>query len=153
MIKLIRFSDYSGMTASVLCILHCIFMPLLLLVPFVSSLGVGDEFHRVMMLVLCMPIMFALVPGFFQHRNWSILFTGVIGLACFIFSALIIEPYFGQIAEISFASIGSASLFFAHYRNRLLCRDCDRICSGDRPSGFFLTGKCNTVALGVSNEY
>jgi MFS family permease len=152
LIKLIRFSDYAGMTASVLCMLHCIFMPLLLLVPFVSNLGVGDEFHQVMMLVLCMPITFALVPGFFQHRHWSALFIGMIGLACFIFSAFIIEPYFGQIAEICFASIGSASLFFAHYRNRLLCRACDRICSADQSSGFFLNSKCNTVALEVSNE-
>lgn len=97
---------------------------LLLLFPMLGIAGGDDFVHRTMAMLVIIPAVLAILPGFKKHRNWSVLFTGSSGLACFIFSFVFIGPHYGEMAEIAFATIGGVLLFMTHYRNHRLCRCC-----------------------------
>lgn len=118
-------ADYCGMTASAICLVHCIGAPLLLLLFPAPGLGEDDDFlHRIMAILVIIPALFAILPGFMMHRHWSILVTGSAGLTCFIASVLFIGPRYGEMAELVFATIGGILLFLTHYRNHRCCRQC-----------------------------
>lgn len=123
--KIIAGADYCGMTASVICLVHCIGTPLLLILFPMLGLAEGDDFlHRVMAILVVVPALLAIFPGFRKHRNRSVLFTGSAGLACFIGSVLFIGPRYGEMAELVLATIGGLLLFMTHYRNHRFCRRC-----------------------------
>ncbi|HZV66427.1 MAG TPA: MerC domain-containing protein [Telluria sp.] len=79
--KIIRFADCVGMGASALCLVHCLAMPLLLLVfPLSGLMGKDDSFHRYLAAIVTLPVLLALVPGFIAHRRWAVLVFGATGL-------------------------------------------------------------------------
>ncbi len=123
--RLITSADYCGMTASLLCLVHCVGTPLLLLMfPMIGFSESDDLVHRAMAILVVIPAVLAILPGFRKHRNWSVLLTGSSGLACFIVSVLVIGPHYGEMAELVFATIGGVLLFTTHYRNHRFCRCC-----------------------------
>jgi hypothetical protein len=123
--KVIAGADYCGMTASVICLVHCIGTPLLLLLfPMLGLAEGNDSLHRTMAILVVIPALFAILPGFRKHRNWSVPLTGSVGLICFITSVLFIGPHYGEMAELLLATIGGVLLFTTHYRNHRFCRCC-----------------------------
>jgi MerC mercury resistance protein len=101
-----------------------------------------DVFHRYMAVLVTLPVLLALVPGFLAHRRWVVPALGGFGLACFITAVLVVGPRFGETAETVLAVIGGAHLVIAHLKNRSFCRSCVTGCGLDICS----TSICNTVA-------
>jgi hypothetical protein len=142
--RLVGYADRFGMTASALCLVHCLAMPLLL-VPLFGLSHVDDGFHRAMVIAVTLPVLLALIPGYLTHRRWRVLALGVAGLIIFGAAVLVAGPLFGESAELLLAVISGLLLFGAHYRNRHHCLCCQH--SAAEPAGVFsLAEKCNTVA-------
>jgi len=136
--KIISTADYFGMTASTLCQLHCLGTPLLLTAFPLLGLGQEDDVvHRYMTVAVTLPVLLALIPGFFAHRRWLVPALGGFGLICFIAAVLLIGPLYGETAETVLAAIGGAHLFAAHRKNRTFCRSCPaaRLTAGQRRAG------------------
>ena len=123
--KLIAVSDYFGMTAATLCLLHCLGTPLLLIAfPFMGLALEDDAFHRFMAIIVTLPALLALIPGFIIHRRWQIPVFGAIGLTCFVAAVLLVGPLYGEATEAVLAVSGGLILFAAHVANRQVCRRC-----------------------------
>jgi hypothetical protein len=143
--RMIGLADYFGMTASTICLLHCIGTPLLLSFFPLFGLGGRDEaFHRIMVVLVSLPVLFALAPGFLAHRRWTVLALGGFGLSLFIAAVLLVGPRYGESAETVLAVIGGLHLFAAHSKNRTFCRTC----TAQTERGICLDSICNPVAKG-----
>lgn len=146
--KIVGTADYFGMTASTLCLLHCLGAPLLLsLLPWLGLVQQSEVFHWIMVVLVTLPVLLALIPGFVAHRRWLVLVLGGFGLACFIAALLVIGPSYGETAETMLAVIGGAHLFAAHFKNRVFCRSC----AVQRDQGIYSDQVCNSVAKGFTN--
>ena len=124
--KLIRFADYAGMAASMLCLVHCLAMPLLLLAFPLLGLKGGHHhgLHEALLLGVSVPVLLALVPGYLAHRDPAALLLGVAGLGAFLLAVLVVGPRFGEGFETVLAVASSVLLLGAHLRNHRYCRQC-----------------------------
>jgi peptidoglycan/LPS O-acetylase OafA/YrhL len=122
---LIRWGDYAGMTASGICLAHCVALPFLLAA--FPMLGAGHEhasFHSLLVLGVTIPVMVALLPGFIKHREPVALLMGAAGLAAFIVAVYVVGPLYGQVFETALAICSSLLLIAAHRRNHGNCKSC-----------------------------
>jgi uncharacterized membrane protein YfhO len=124
--KFIKLGDYSGMLASVICILHCVLTPLALLVPFLSQIPHTDGFHYWMIVIIAVPIFFSLIPGFALHKKAIVLLFGLSGFLCYLVSIFVVGPRYGEVAEFILASIAGINLIIAHAKNRGYCLSCEK---------------------------
>lgn len=123
--KLIRFADYAGIAASMLCLAHCLAMPLLLAVfPLLGMQGEHHDLHDVLLLGVTAPVLLALVPGWLAHRDPAPLVLGLAGLGVLLVAVLYLGPAFGQGAETALAVLSSVLLIAAHRRNHRFCKAC-----------------------------
>lgn len=75
--------DKFGIVTSVLCIFHCVGVPLILSVlPLValSQLGHSGSFHIGLMLLMFLFALLAFVTQFQKHRSWLPLYLFIVGL-------------------------------------------------------------------------
>lgn len=123
--KIVGAVDYFGMTASTLCLLHCLGTPLFLsLFPLLGLVQQNEVLHWYMVVLVTLLVLLALIPGFVTHRRWLVLMLGGFGLACVSVALLVIGPSYGETAETMLAVIGGAHLFTAHFKNRVFCGSC-----------------------------
>ena len=124
--KMIGIADYAGMTTSALCLLHCLGAPLLLsLFPLLGLTQEDAAFHRTMAVVVTLPVLAALIPGFVAHRRWLVLAFGGGGLGCFITAMFVIGPRYSEAAETVLAVIGTT-------RTRILFGLSMQLCCNNR---------------------
>lgn len=122
---LIKFGDIAGMTASVLCLLHCLAMPLVILAfPMLGLAHAHDTFHDTLIAAITLPVLLALVPGYLRHRDKTTLLIGCAGLALFLAAVFIVSPLLGEHAEAAVAVLSGFMLLYAHLRNRRFCKRC-----------------------------
>ena len=120
-----QISDKAAIGLSALCLVHCIFLPfLLVLIPPVSGLmALDDEAFHVWLLFAVVPIsIFALMMGYFHHRNRRVFLIGAVGLALLTFAALAGHDILGESGEVVLTVIGSLIIAFSHLRNFYLRR-------------------------------
>ena len=130
--KTIKFADFFGLAASGLCLIHCVATPFMYaLLPLIGFGFEEDLLHRVMVILIVLPIFFALVPGFFKHGRKFSLVIGILGALYFCVGVLVIGSRYGETAEIMFTIIGGIHLIIAHYKNRTFCKNCE-ICASAR---------------------
>ena len=121
--------DSLAISASTLCVLHCLVTPfLLILVPVISSTFVADElFHKIFVAFILPISIVALFLGCRRHRDRIVLILGSIGLACLVIVAAMGHEFFGEFGEKIGTVIGGMILVTGHIRNYYLCRQdvCD----------------------------
>lgn len=123
--SLIKYGDFAGMAASVLCLLHCLAMPVVILAfPMLGLAHAHDHFHEGLIAAVTLPVMLALVPGYLRHRDKTTLLLGFGGLTCFLVAVLALGPLFGELAEAALAVVSGVMLLLAHLRNRRHCKRC-----------------------------
>ncbi len=123
--NLIRLGDYAGIAASMLCLVHCVAAPLLVLAFPVLGLGGHDHaFHDMLLAAVTLPVLLALLPGYLAHRDPLVLPVGLAGLACFLAAVFFVGPRYGQGAETALAVASSVLLVGAHLRNHRGCKRC-----------------------------
>ncbi len=118
-----KYLDYTGITLSGVCFIHCILTPILImLTPFIS-LGIfaSHEFHESIIYFIVPTAIVALAIGCNRHRDMGVALVGIIGITILIL-ALWAHDHWAESVNIVITMVGSLTIIAAHYRNRLLCQ-------------------------------
>lgn len=118
--------DRLGITLSVVCLLHCLMLPVAIAaLPLVAAqwLRTGT-FHTAMALVLLPVALRAVVPGLRLHGRASVAAAMAAGLALLSTAAFAGERLLSREWEIGLTLAGGAVLVTAHAVNLALCRAC-----------------------------
>ena len=93
-------TDKFSICLSMCCILHCLALPVLIvLLPSISSLWINDEIVHVYLVLLAIPIsLFAMVKSLKVHNNYKCISLAVIGLLLLIVAIFMhdIGSFFGE---------------------------------------------------------
>lgn len=117
--------DRTAISASALCMLHCLLTPVLLIVaPVVSSTLLADEaFHKALVMFVIPVSVIALFMGCRHHKDRTVGILGAIGLISLVLIAFFGHDLLGEIGEKAATVISGAILAYGHFRNYKLCRD------------------------------
>ena len=125
-----KFSDKFAISLSVLCVLHCLLFPsLLVLFSSFISLNIDSETIHYLLLFLVVPAsFFALFVGLNNHKNPLIFVTGIVGILILISATVIDILILSFSSETILTIFGSFLVSFAHYKNYKLCNHMDCNC-------------------------
>lgn len=122
--RLLNATDRLGIAASIVCILHCLTLPVVTsLLPFLHLFQVQDSiwFHLGMLVLIVPTTLWAFSNGLRIHRHRSVLLLGGLGLVLVCLGSLLpIVAGHGEVMElIELALIlpGSVLLVLGHWRN------------------------------------
>ena len=116
--------DKVAISASALCMLHCLLTPLLIIVvPVMSATFIADEsFHRILVFLIVPISLFALFIGCHRHKDRVVMLLGCLGLASLVVVALVGHDLFGELGEKLATVLSGIILVLGHIRNYVLCR-------------------------------
>lgn len=119
--------DRVGMGLSLLCALHCILTPLIILsLPILARYYlVHPIFHLILALVIIPVGLIAFVAGYRHHRKWITFALGVPGLVLVSLIPYLVHGLGLKLPEQAFMVLGSGLLIAGHWINRRACTDCD----------------------------
>ena len=134
MIKTQQNSDKIAMTLSMICVIHCFFVPsFLILGAGYLSFAIDNEFVHKAIVLLAVPIsLFALSIGYKNHKTSSFIPMAIFGLILLILAVVLGESVLGETGERILTLVGSISLAYAHYKNYQTCKELDCSCHDDR---------------------
>lgn len=125
--------DAAGITASFLCVMHCVASPVIAMVVPVIALNEGTT-HGVLALAVLSFGLLAFVPGYRLHGRLGLIGLGALGVLLIWGSALLPEAVANEALETVLTVAGGAIMVVAHLHNIRLCRAC-RHCSGGPIAG------------------
>ncbi len=133
MLNIQAFADRSAIGLSLLCALHCLLLPIaIILYPHSTAFLPDDEVVHLSILFIVIPIsLFALFKGAQIHKKSYVFFVGLIGLATLILALLLGHSILGNYGEKILTLIGSLIVIFAHFRNFSICRKNDCLCHSE----------------------
>ena len=122
-----EYSDKTAISLSVICLMHCLLMPsFLVLLSGYVSLSYNNELVHYAILFLAIPIsLYALLTGAKNHKSYTYLVWGLIGLFTLIFAVTLGVQLWGEFGEKLITSMGAILVAFSHYKNYKLCREAD----------------------------
>lgn len=114
--------DKLGVTATSLCALHCIFLPVLLpVLPLLGLSVVAEEAFEHFVLVASMVVGFiAIFSGFHRYHRKLYPFYSL-ALGGFVYAS---KDLLGETYEPVIVTVGAVLIIFAHILNIRLCRSC-----------------------------
>jgi len=117
-------SDKTAISLSLLCALHCLALPsLLVLLPSLTALNLADEMVHLWLLFAVIPIsIYALTMGCRKHKRLGIMVLGLIGLAVLIAAAWLGHDILGETGEKTAVMTGAFIIAVSHWKNHRLCR-------------------------------
>ncbi|MBU2893198.1 MerC domain-containing protein [Colwellia sp. D2M02] len=112
-------SDKIAIGISLLCLAHCLALPLLIiLLPSIAQLSLEQETYHYAMVLIVVPIScYALILGYKKHNKISVLLIGVVGLIFLVLAVLLGEEKIGSLGEKTMTVIGSIIIAYSHYKN------------------------------------
>lgn len=116
--------DQAAIGLSLLCLVHCLALPLLLvLLPALAALPIADERFHLALLTLVLPTSAAaLWLGWRRHRRWRVMAWGLAGVGILVFAAAFGHDLLGEGGERGLTVIGALLVAASHLRNFRLCR-------------------------------
>lgn len=121
--------DKFAVSASALCAVHCLSLPLLLGVfPALGATFFGQEAFHVLLLWFVIPLsVVSLSMGCRKHKSWAVAILGLAGLAILCLAAFFGHDVLGEAGERIATLLGATIIAVAHLRNYTLCRQvaCD----------------------------
>lgn len=119
-------SDRVGILFSVLCCLHCMAIPaLIIFAPAIGQYFKNPYVHLISMAVVIPIGFYAFISKLKVHHNKKPLYIGVVGMIFLVaghsFHTLLANEM-GEFLEIGASVIGGVSLVWAHLLNIKLCR-------------------------------
>lgn len=118
--RLASWADRSAIFLSSLCVVHCLVLPVVLIIlPTLSSLAYfSDERFHVWMLFGVIPIsVFALAFGYLHHKSYRVVAVASMGIMILLLATLFGHDALGHTGEIIASVIGSLFIAFAHIQN------------------------------------
>ena len=124
------FTDRAAIGLSFLCTLHCLAVPVLIvLLPSLAALQLDNEAFHIWMVYGVVPTsVFALTIGCKQHKRYRLLFLGLVGITCLILAISLDEVLLGEIGEKVMTLLGAAIIAYGHYTNYRLCQHASSGC-------------------------
>lgn len=115
------------MSLSLLCAIHCILTPLVMLsLPIMARYLLMSPLFHVLLGLLILPVgIFSFYVGYGHHHRSVVLWLGVPGLLLVCFAPLVAHGLGMAIYETPWMILGSALLISAHWINRKTCEKCD----------------------------
>lgn len=116
--------DKLGAGASFLCFLHCLFLPVILvLLPLGNIAWLADEKYEIMFIVLSASVaILSIGYGFYKHRQGSVLFLLAFGLL----TVAIAHHFHEHTSSGYLMALGGLGLVTGHYVNLRFCRTCTK---------------------------
>lgn len=120
--------DKSAITLSVLCLAHCLLLPLVaVLLPTMIATAMSQELFHILMVVCVLPVsIYALTMGCKKHRKLSVGIYGVLGLVILVSALFIGESLFGEMGEKGLTTLGALVIAFSHFKNYKLCKQTEK---------------------------
>ena len=119
--------DNLGIVASVICLIHCMAMPLILAL--LPSMGLSflesEEAHWVLATLIIGFALVAIFPAYLKHKQPAILTFMIVGMLLVVFGAFFAENTLGHAYEMPLLVVGNLILMATHWRNRSLVKCCD----------------------------
>lgn len=117
-------ADRMAISASSLCAIHCLALPVILSVfPAVGGVFFGEEAFHVWLIWAVVPLsVLSLLLGCTRHKSTMVIYCGLAGVSILIVSALLGHEILGEIIERVSTVAGSVIIAFAHMKNFSLCR-------------------------------
>ena len=125
--KYIGLADKFAVSASTVCAFHCIALPFLVGVfPVIGTSFFGDEAFHVWLLWAVIPLSaFGLFLGCKRHKEYSVLRTGMVGVAVLVLAAIFGHDVLDGNGERAATLLGATIIAWAHFRNYRSCRRAD----------------------------
>ena len=123
-LRLTPIMDKSAISASAICAVHCLCLPLLLGVfPALSTSILGQElFHQSLLWVVIPLSVIALTMGCRRHNNLIVALLGLAGLSALVLAASMGHEGLGENGERIATLMGALAIAAAHVRNYILCK-------------------------------
>ena len=127
--KLQAIGDKAAIGLSFLCTLHCIVLPIVLLIaPSIAAFSFNDKlFHQYMLVAVFINSIFALSTGYRRHRQPIIYVWGISGLSLLLLAFVLGHDVLGELWEKVFTLFGAVAVAYGHLKNHRLC--CRQACS------------------------
>jgi hypothetical protein len=118
--------DKSAIGLSIACVVHCLTLPIaLVMIPSLSGLWFADESFHVLLIYLVLPISgVAIFLGCKRHRSVSVFAYAALGLAILILTVVMGHALLGELGEKALTVIGAALITASHIKNFRLCQAC-----------------------------
>lgn len=119
--------DKAGMTASLICAVHCAAMPLIItLLPLIGLSFLANEWVEWTLIGISAVLgVSSLCLGYRQHRSRRALAMLSVGLALIVIGH-IAEKHVTSAYGVSLLVLGGCTVASAHFVNRRLCNSCQR---------------------------
>ena len=121
--------DRTAIGLSVLCLLHCLALPLALIAgsSFTALWFADERFHQLLVFLVLPTSIVALMLGCKKHKTWTVLAWGLCGVGVLAAAALFGHDLVGEPGEKILTVIGSILVVVGHVFNFRLCRSdiCD----------------------------
>lgn len=116
--------DKIAISLSLLCIAHCLLLPIALaILPVIAVLPLEDElFHQLLVLLVLPTSVIGLTLGCKRHKRWKVAAWGASGLSVVALSAILGHDLVGDFGERFFTLLGSLLIAWGHLQNYRLCR-------------------------------
>lgn len=128
LVRNISLLDKLAVSASMVCAIHCLFLPVILVVfPALGATLFADDLFHVLLLWLIIPLsVIALSLGCRRHKDLLVAVIGLVGLT-FLISASLGHEFLGETNERILTIMGAAVISVGHLQNYRLCRrdECD----------------------------
>jgi len=120
-------SDKAAISLSLLCAIHCLLMPLaMVLLPTAVAVSLDDESLHLWILVAVVPVSaIALTLGCKKHERYGLMFIGGVGLFLLCAAALLGHEILSEGLEKLLTVVGASVIALGHFWNYRLCRDQD----------------------------
>lgn len=104
--------DRAGVAISALCIIHCLFLPMVTTVlPLFALIAENEDIHKILIVLAVLPALIAFAPSLPLKAGGVIRGAGCLGVLCLIFGAFA-EPLHDY--EKYLTVLGAFCLAFAH---------------------------------------
>lgn len=120
-------TDKAAISFSMLCMVHCLAMPLLIvLLPSLAALPLqGEAFHLWMLVAVVPTSAYALTMGCKKHQDYRVMLVGGIGLTILVAAALLGHDLLGELWEKAFTVVGATIIAIGHVWNFKRCQTHD----------------------------
>lgn len=123
-VDFLGWADKVAISASGVCAIHCLALPIILSVfPAVSGVFIGEEAFHVWLIWTVVPLsVLSLLVCCRRHNSAMVIYCGVAGVSILIVSAFLGHEILGEISERVSTVTGAVILALAHMKNFSLCR-------------------------------
>lgn len=115
--------DKAAIGVSLLCVVHCLSVPLLVLFsPSINLWLWGSEGFHLFLLAIVVPLsLLAYRRGFLHHRKMALLWPGLIGLVTVVVAAILELILISHEMAALLTTLGGVGLIISHWRNMRAC--------------------------------